>query len=329
MRRSFWVQLGLAVILVGSLHADEASSKADFQLGQKYQAAKQWGPAVQAYRQALKDDPKAIWAYKALGTTYYLAGDRRGAVAYYNYYLRLNPQDTATHDFNERLKASLGAASSPAKAGTVAAATQHHGGWSLRLDGGLVLNNGADVAALYTSPYESASAPGGMAASFGLGVDYGFAGGFIGGLDLIDGPSRGYNVTFNGTSAGTWAITNVGVILTPGWSFKVGPAWSLEPRLGLGYLSSSVKFSSSSGGNADSASAAGVAIWPQFRVERLFGAWGLGINLGYLVATFSPVKLSDGTVIQQTSASGSASNWALSNGGLSSSLFVTYHFGMP
>jgi hypothetical protein len=324
--------IGLAVALaclqVNTAKADAAAAQADFSSGQKFQAAKQWGPAVKAYQQTLKDDPNAYWAYKALGTTYYLAGDRRGAVAYYNRYLSIHPADTATQAFNERLKASLGQGATPAAPAPAAAPVQDkRDGFSVRLEGGLVLNSGADVAALYSGPDSSASVPGGMAATYGLGVDYALKGGFIGGVDIIDGPLRGYAVSFSGESGVVnWSIGGLGFLLTPGWNFKVGPHWSFQPRLGLGYMSSSINVTDSEGGPATTATASGIAIWPQFRGERLFGSWGIGFNLGYLIASFSPVNTSDGKPIQQVSSTGSESNWSLQNGGLSSGFFVSYHF---
>jgi tetratricopeptide (TPR) repeat protein len=93
---------GLA-LAASALHADAASAAADFKLGQAQQAAKQWGPAAKLYLKVLQDDPQATYAYKALGTVYYQAGDKRGALAYYDRYLTTHPQDTATKGFADSL----------------------------------------------------------------------------------------------------------------------------------------------------------------------------------------------------------------------------------
>src|SRR5665213_2267863 len=81
-----------------------------FQAGKQYQAAKQLKAAVMAYRGALKADPTLTMAYKALGTVYYQAGDRKGALFFYDRYLTTNPDDTATKNFADSIRASLGQA---------------------------------------------------------------------------------------------------------------------------------------------------------------------------------------------------------------------------
>jgi tetratricopeptide (TPR) repeat protein len=108
--------LGLAV-LPSFGRAYTADALAQFQAGRQYQAARQWAPAVQAYEAALRADPSLTQAYKALGTIYYQAGDHKGALVFYDRYLTTNPGDTATKNFADGIRASLGApAPAPAAA---------------------------------------------------------------------------------------------------------------------------------------------------------------------------------------------------------------------
>ena len=325
MRLNRWVALGLALGVAAGLRADAAAAATDMQLGQQYQGAKQWAPAVRQFLKALQDDPQATQAYKALGTTYYLAGDRRGALAYYTRYLQAHPEDQATRAFAGRLQASLGGA--PA----AAAPKRDHGGFSVRLEGGVELNNGADVAQLYTYPGQTAAAPGGMAAGVGLGLDQAWDGGFVLGFDFMDGPSRGYKVGFSYTSAtDNLTISNLTFALTPGWRFKMGNAFLLEPRLGVGYMLASVNVTNSVATTFSAKwTATGLAIWPQARAEYLFGSWGLGLNLGYLIAGLSPVKDDQGNIVKTYSATGTPPNWTLNNGGVTADVFVAYHFNPP
>jgi hypothetical protein len=323
--------LGLVLGLVGSapLWADAAS---DFKLGQQYQAAKQWGAAVKAYSQALKDDPNATYAYKALGTVYYMAGDKRGALAYYRRYLATHPQDAATRRFADQLAAALGqpavaASNAPAPA---AAASGPHGGLSLRVEGGAVMDSPADVLKFYPSNSQPAGS-GGMAPAVGIAADYALEGGFVLGLDLIDGPNRTDKVTWGGsgtTYTDTFKFSNFCIGVTPGWRFRLGHAWLLEGRLGIGYLSSTLNISTTFDNQTVSGTSSGFDVWPQLRGEYAFGHWGIGASLGYLYANATPVKAVSGGV-SYTMQTSDGSNWTESNGGPSFALYAAYHFHSP
>ena len=321
MRRSSLLWMAFLALAAG-LHADAAAGKADFLLGQKYQAAKQWGPAAKADLQTFKDDHQAYWAYKALGTVYYQAGDKRGALAYYDRYLAINPKDTATKAFANSLREQQGGAA-PALANSPAAVQRDHGGFSVRLDLGGVMNDGADVASLY-----SASSPGGFATGLGFALDYALEGGFVGGVDFIYGPSRSYDVSIIGMSeTDHWAINNMVFGVSPGWRFKLAQHWMIEPRVMLGYMLDSTTVSSSAGGPSDDLSASGLAIWPQVRGEYVFGKWGVGGSLGYLMANLSPVT--DKTAGESVPDPSGSGNWVMKNGGVSFALYGAYHFNPP
>jgi tetratricopeptide (TPR) repeat protein len=84
--RSFAGIAGL--ILVPALtQAYSPQSLADFEAGRQYEASRRWAPAAYAYEAALKADPSLTVTYKALGTVYYMAGDRKSALYFYEQYL--------------------------------------------------------------------------------------------------------------------------------------------------------------------------------------------------------------------------------------------------
>jgi hypothetical protein len=324
--------------LAAGLAADPAAGLQDFQLGQKFQAARQWGSAARQYSKTLQDDPKAYWAYKALGTVYYQAGDHRGALSYYHRYLALNPSDGATQAFAARLQAELGgyapAAATTAVTPAVTPAAQaadnpaSHGGFGIRVEGDEVLNNGADLASLFTAPGQTAGTTGGLAAGYGLGVDYTTDSGFMMGLDAMEGPTRHDTLVItNGSGSGTLqtAIDSSIFGADAGWRFGIGHYVMVEPNLGLDYMMSTLSIT---GSNA-TASASGFAAWPKVRAEFVWKWFGIGLDAGYLWAQLSPVKGSNGVTVQQTSPSGSTSTWVMNNGGLSLGLYAAYHFTVP
>jgi hypothetical protein len=313
--------LAAVFVLVPNLRADTIATQADYRLGQQYAGAKQWGAAVRQYLKVLQDDPKALYVYKAVGTAYYQAGDRKGALVYYHRYLAAYPSDVATATFVARLEGSPALA--PAETATTTI-SEIPFGLTARIELGGVPNSGADIIQLYGSGSGASS----MGAIAGLGADYALRGGFIGGLDLLWGPQRNYTATYSAAGASTtdtWTVSNLSVFLTPGWRFRVMPKLLVEPRLGLGFMMSNVHATLGSGGAFDAA-ASGPVFWPQVRGEWLFGKYGVGLNLGYLLASFNPVKDSHGNTVQVYDASGNPSNWSVNNGGISASVYGTYHF---
>jgi hypothetical protein len=337
MRWSAWLGLAMGLAAGASLHADPAAGLQDFKAGQSFQAARQWGNAVRQYLKCLQDDPKAYWAYKALGTVYYQAGDHRGALAYYQRYLALYPSDTATQAFASRLRTELGTAA-PAGQPTAPADTAQarpaesgpssHGGFSLRVEGAAVMDSGADLVAGSIGPNQTASTPGGLAPGYGLGVDYSTDTGFVVGLEAMDGPIRNDTVTITvpfGSVAEKVTVNNTTVGLNAGWSIGVGRHILIQPNLELGYMMSTLTVANASGSDT----ASGFEAWPKLRGEYVWGSWGLGLDLGYLWAQLKPVKGPNGKDVQQTSSSGSTSTWVMDNGGLSFGLYAAYHFNPP
>ncbi|HXC64676.1 MAG TPA: tetratricopeptide repeat protein [bacterium] len=323
----------MGTALCTGLYADPATGLQDFKTGQGFQAARQWGNAVKQYLKCLQDDPKAYWAYKALGTVYYQAGDHRGALAYYQRYLALNPSDSATQAFAGRLRAESGVAAPATSAGAAAGAqaqpaqakSNSHGGFGIRAEGDYVLNNGADLVALYTQPGVTAATSGANGTGYGLGLDFTTNGGFMTGIDYMDGPSRACSLSLNGgTLSSKVAIANQTFGLDAGWRLGFGTHFMVEPNLGLDYMLTTMTINSNS-----VCTASGFSAWPKLRAEAVWGCLGVGLSAGYLWAQLSPVKNSSGWSLQQYSSSGASSTWVMNNGGLSFGLYAAYHFTPP
>jgi hypothetical protein len=318
----------VALTAVSGLPAEAPSARASFDAGMKAQSDKRWGDAVRDFRAALASDPSAIYVIKALGNTYYLAGDRRGALYYYRQYLSKNPRDSATQKFADNLQAALDDAASRAASPSVGTDTPSgadadaiKGGVDVRLDAGFVVNGGSDIEKLLPdSTVSTAFAP-----WVGLGLDYAFPSGLTLGLDVYDGQWRSYSISdASGDSLGTLDISAFGFQGTPGWRFRFFDRLLVEPCLGLGYEKSSVTVNFT-GDTATTDSASGFTLWPQVRAEWLWDHWGLGGELGYLISNTSAVKDPQGNAI----LAADGSNWALQNGGLTLGVYGSYHFTPP
>jgi hypothetical protein len=293
----------------------------DYKAGLGFQATRQWKAAVGAYQAALREDPSLTMAYKGLGTVYYMAGDHRGALYFYGRYLAANPGDTATRNFAEGLRASLG----PAPSGPPPAV---HGGpfrpgFDLRLPFTGLLASAADVDKFYSN-YSAPPASSGFTATnnvpqsglalggVGLGLDFGLSNGFVQGFDFLYGPARAYSVSnsasYEGsnvvTQSDTYGINQYSFLLTPGWRFKAADNVVLEPRLGLGWTNANLnaaytlsfspeyasQFSSYAGTYSYAASGSGFLFWPEIKGEYVVGQFGVGLSLGYLYGTPIPMK---------------------------------------
>lgn len=341
--------------------ADAAGAAAAFKLGQQYQGAKQWGAAVKEYQAALKADPRYYPAYKALGTTYYQAGDRKGALVYYDRYLAMNPADTATKAFADKLRAQLGgaapaAAATPAggagtdaAAGTVAASTgKFRPGWSAGLGAGIVMTDGSDVAKFYAGAPSTVKAPGGaMALGFDLAAGYAFAGGTVLDFQVVLGPNRTHtadNSVGSFVAKETWAISHMGFFISPGYRFKMGDSWWLEPHVGLGYLTATLADTLQVGGGGSSVSltttypGSGFAAWPELRVVKNFGSFDAVLGLGYFWSTAGPFKNpntlagmpgTSGNLQYYAAGATTGTDWMMSTTGLSARLGLAYHFSPP
>jgi hypothetical protein len=85
----------------------------------------------------------------------------------------------------------------------------------------------------------------------------------------------------------------------------------------------------------------GYAIWPEVRGEYLFGQFGLGASVGYLLNTGTTMKYTSvpsglgsgpdvpadgGTVETPNYSTGDYTPWALSTSGFSFSIYGVWHF---
>ena len=325
MRAQGWGILGVAFLIAlasVSVHADTAAAAADYKQAQQFQAAKQWGAAVKAYQAALAAEPRYIWAYKGLGTTYYLAGDKKGALTYYDRYLQSNPSDAATKAFADKLRASLGAAPAAAAPVPAAAASSYSGksplaglSFGLGLDG--LLASADDINQLLGS-----NPPQTFQSSFGfgadLGVDYGFANGFVIGGKFAYGPNRSHALTYSDGSSDTVAINNLMIAVSPGYRIAMGEKSWIDLRVDLGYLivtgTETVAYNGFS--QAYTFTSSGYAVIPQVAyVYKINSNFGLSGGLGYMISSASPVNDDKGQPLLIYSSTGSTSNFAVTTGG--------------
>lgn len=320
--------VGLALVVLGlptAAQADRPEALKDFNQGKQYQASRQWRQAIQCYSAALKTDPSFYYSYKALGTVYYQAGDHRGALAYYDLYLKSAPGDAATQAFAEKIRAELGGARRPVAEATPTsapgtpsaqpggqAAQTLHAGFDVRAFGLGVMDSGSDLVA----DFPGISASSCFATGGGLGLDYGLGVGFVAGLDLMTGPNRSQGLSA-GTSSATATVSNLCGFVNAGWRFPLFRDFVLEPRLGLGFVSGTLAIA-----GLDSSSGSGFGVWPELRGEYEAGNWGLGLSLGYLISSIP--TLTDSTTGQADVVQNN--NVTLQTGGPSVDLFVVYHF---
>jgi hypothetical protein len=193
--------------------------------------------------------------------------------------------------------------------------------------------------------------------------------GFIIGLDAQYGPSRSQpgSWTWPDEWGGTdvendgWWSWQMAFLATPGWRFKVGKSFVIEPSVSLGlmpaWLNASFDTAYSAQGQAPpwneknskvsyEAYGLGYAIQPQVKAEYIFGRFGLGLSVGYLYNTPTTLKYTSVSNPQNASYppgmkvgntvtyypsiaaqnSNAPKNWAMNTSGLCGSFYVTYYF---
>lgn len=323
MRAQGWGILGVAFLMAlasVSAHADTAAAAADYKQAQQFQAAKQWGAAVKAYQAALAAEPRYIWAYKGLGTTYYLAGDKKGALTYYDRYLQSNPSDTATKAFADKLRASLGgAAPAAASPAAPAAAVQTSAGKSPIQ--GISFGLGLEGLLAGADDLNEGNSSGGKAFTgtfaFGadLGLDYGFANGFVVGGKFGYGPNRSHSLD-TGFGTVTANVNNLLLGLSPGYRFVLGNDSWIDARLDIDYVMATVTYAGF--GTSTTYTGSGFGAVPQVAyVHKIGESFGVSAGLGYMISSVSPLNDDKGQP-EQYSSSGSSSlqNSSLTTGGL-------------
>jgi hypothetical protein len=305
--------------------ADEALAQADYARGQQFQAQRLWTEAVSAYMDTLRQDPDFFYAYKSMGTTYYEAGDTKSALACYDRYLAMNPNDEPTRTFTEKLRLTLQVDSSPeaaARAVDEAAGQdlEFRPGWSVGAGLGGVVAQASDIDKLL--PQGSADSYGAsFAVDADLDADYGFANGLLGGVDLILGPDRNHALSSGDTAdeAGAITVSSMGLAVEGGFRPRLGRNSWLDLRMGLGAMSSSL--GSDEGG---SGSGSGWLLWPQISYNMAFTPHWVGVfGAGYLASSVDPY--SGGKRI----AVPGGGDLVLDTGGFSLKLGVSYCFRSP
>ena len=190
-------------------------------------------------------------------------------------------------------------------------------GLDLRVFGGVQYDGGMDLQTDFGLPVDPS-----LASYFGLGVDYGWSGGFVAGLDLARGPLRRH--TFGGPAygvSGVIAVENSCAFLTPGWRAKLMKNMVAEARLGLGLIGVAETVQAN-GYPTSSYSGIGFGVWPELRAEYEIGPWGLGLGAGYLASLVQSLADSNGQILQNINAA----NATLRTEGFTFNLFGVYHF---
>jgi hypothetical protein len=269
-----------------------------------------------------------------------------GALAFYDRYLSVNPSDAATKAFADRLRGELGgkeAAEKGLEKASSARPSKFNSGVSLGLGGGLVMSDGSDMAKFYPSS-SGLNAPGSAIAMGGdLAIDYGGSGGYVIGGQFVVGPDRTHVVeNGSGASAVKQSLTasHFGVFLSPGYRLKMGKTWWLEPRLGIGLMSSkfTVKSETAAGLTViKQYPGVGYGFWPELRLVKCFGKATLFAGLGYFWSSAGPYKDPDalpgssGTYNLNYLPEGSTTkkDWLMNTSGPSLRLGLAYHFTSP
>ena len=380
---SMAVLLAVLIAQAASLGAYTPEALAQYSAAEEFQAAKQWDQAIAAYRAALTADPTLVAAYEGLGLANYMIGDRKAALEFYDRYLAGYPNDEAAEKFADSLRPAVGVTAAPvatplpqavAAAPSGPALGPFHPGFDLRLPFSVVAVNSADVDEFYldNGPFAGSTwiqPSEALTWGLGLGIDYGMAQGFVFGLDAQYGPSRSqpgswtWPDPWGGTDveSDSWWSWQAAFLATPGWRFKLGNSFVLEPCVGLGVMpaweNASFDTSYSAQGQAPpfneknsklsyQAYGLGYAIQPQIKAEYIFGHFGFGLSVGYLYNTPTTLKYTSianpqnvalppgmkvgSNVVYYPSVaaqnSNSAKNWAMNTSGFSGSVYVSYYF---
>jgi hypothetical protein len=308
--------LAVLLLLLGAaaLRADEAGAQAYYRRGLAFQAAKRYAKAEACYQAALRADPKAAYALKALGTNAYLSGDQAAALRWYRQYLALNPFDRATKAFADRLQARLGddALKPPEK--------RLGGGADIHVSLGGAYADSADLTKLYYSPGPPNTDSVAMAVA--VGGAWGFSSGLTLGVDFSAGPLRDYTVNYSNGTADKWVFMPFNVMAELGWRIPLTDRLVLQPRVGLGVAVVSAQYDESNGWSR-TADGAGLAYWPELTCEYQLGRWGLTAALGYYSSSVSPMVDS---ADQMPWKDASGSDWAMVTHGVTFSLGTSFHF---
>jgi hypothetical protein len=348
-RRSPWIGLaflGAACLWAapGSAAASEESARAQYLIGLKHYKAKEYPAALKYFKAALKQDTDFSMADKALGATYNKEGDTRQSIHYYEIYLAANPGDGATQALVRKLKGQSGEGegtepeATQDSAGTAPGGGKFTPGFDGRFNISPFFANDSDIDQLYGSAASGGSASNGPGTTIGYGIslggDYGLANGFVVGFDIYDGYNRSGTGTYRYgayTGSAGFNVDQWSFIFSPGWRFKLTPKIVLEPRLGLGFSTLYLAFST---GNyaAGEAWGTGFDIWPEVRAEyelgeiaKLGSSYAVGASLGYIIMPGAQVHYLSGTTVQYEDG-GTATNWGLSTSGLTIGFYGVYHF---
>jgi len=318
--------LALAPAFAAATAADDA--KAAYMRGAAKEKAQDYQGAIAEYEAALKAYPGYFYANKQIGNCDYRLGKASEAIEQYDIYLAKAPNDAATKNFANALRAKQGAAPSPKKE----AAAKGDGEMGLNpafylgFGFGMISNDGSDL----TKGSTGASVALGLNFLEELHLGYQWPSGLA-----VEGGYQNFNrlatVTYGSSSGGggiAYVIGDTTFFVEPLYRFQASRRITLDGGLQLGYTSASLTCASAGGSSSGSASTSalalsgsGVTFMPEGRVNFMLGRRvGLHLGAGYRIATIT-VKGSSASSSSGGSSS-SAGSGELNNGGL------TYKLGL-
>ncbi len=107
--------------------------------GKQFYAARDYAHALQNFQLAAQEDPNSAFAYLGIGNCDYMLGQPRDALAAYQKYLSLNPNNPAVSAMAQKLQ-DAAAPVPPPPAPPPPVAGQFHQGFYLNIAGGFDLN---------------------------------------------------------------------------------------------------------------------------------------------------------------------------------------------
>ena len=319
--------LALAPAFAIATPADDA--KAAYMRGAAKEKAQDYKGAIDEYQGALKAYPGYFYANKQIGNCYYRLGKPAEAIEQYDIYLAKAPNDAATKNFADSLRAKAGAAPKEKVAKKEAAKGDGEMGLNpafyLGFGFGMISNDGSDL----TKGSTGASVALGLNFLEELHLGYQWPNGLA-----VEGGYQNFNrlatVTYGSSSSGggtAYVIGDTTFFVEPLYRFQMAKRITLDGGLQLGYTSTSLTFasvassSSSSSSSSLALSGSGITFMPEGRVNFMLGRRvGLHLGAGYRIATITVKGSSASTSSSGSSSSGGSGD--LNNGGL------TYKLGL-
>ena len=285
-------------------------AQAAYSRGLAQEKAKNYGQAIKEYEASITAYPNYYWAYRQMGTCYYLTGDRSKAITAYQRYLYANPKDEKVKVFLNSIEPSKQSPQSTESASTASvlldSPVNHR--FRLALDGSLISLNALDMKKFGGSGNVSSVNGPDSTTNFGLGIGVGYL--FLPGLEAFAriglGPNK--STTFTTPAApgaqGIVSLTELNFLVGPCYHWFFGrQSVGLGFGIGMAFLSGSYNqtwaaFPQINGGYAMTGST--LVYEPELSYEFSFNnSWSILAGLGYRNARFGSITAGSATGIYQ------------------------------